>query len=123
MNIPIFKLLNQSPDIVALLKNDGILRAYEFGLAPQNPTYPYLVWQFTNGDPYNHIDEPPLDDHLEVQIDIYTKSADQLKLIRKAARRALEHNCIVTGFPQGNSQDPETNIYRTGFICNWIAEV
>ena len=123
MTAPIFKLLNASDEVKSYLKSRGILRAYEFGLAPDSPVKPYLVWQDISALPQNHLDYPAKTDHITVQIDIYTADPTQLKLIREVARKALEidNSCVVTDL-RGNMRDPDTKLYRTGFDSNWFVD-
>lgn len=123
MTAPIFKLLNASDEVKSYLKSRGILRAYEFGLAPDSPVKPYLVWQDISALPQNHLDCPAKTDHIAVQIDIYTTDPTQLKPIREVARKALEidNSCVVTDL-RGNMRDPDTKLYRTGFDSNWFVD-
>ena len=123
MTAPIFKLLNASDEVKAYLKSGSILRAYEFGLAPDSPVKPYLVWQDISALPQNHLDCPANTDHITIQIDIYTLAAEQLRAIREVARKALEidNSCVVTDL-RGNMRDPDTKLYRTGFDSNWFVD-
>lgn len=123
MTAPIFALLNASDEVKSFLQTGNKLRAYEFGLAPDAPVKPYLVWQDISGDPQNHLDCPANTDHVTIQIDIYTLVPDQLRLIREAARKALEldNSCTVTGL-RGNEREPVTKLYRTGFDSNWFVD-
>ena len=123
MTAPIFKLLNESDEVKSFLQTGNKLRAYEFGLAPDAPVKPYLVWQDISGDPQNHLDCPANTDHVTIQIDIYTLVPDQLRLIREAARKALEldNSCTVTSL-RGNEREPITKLYRTGFDSNWFLD-
>ena len=123
MTAPIFALLNASDEVKSFLQTGNKLRAYEFGLAPDAPVKPYLVWQDISGDPQNHLDCPANTDHITIQIDIYTSIPDQLRLIREAARKALEldNSCTVTSL-RGNEREPVTKLYRTGFDSNWFVD-
>ena len=123
MTAPIFKLLNASDEVKAFLQTSNKLRAYEFGLAPDAPQKPYLVWQDISGIPQNHLDCPANTDHLTIQIDIYTTDPMQLSLIKEAVRKALEvdNSCTVTSL-RGNEREPETKLYRTGFDSNWFVD-
>mgnify|MGYP000629637594 FL=1 len=123
MTAPIFALLNASDEVKSFLQTGNKLRAYEFGLAPDAPVKPYLVWQDISGDPQNHLDCPANTDHVTIQIDIYTLVPDQLRLIREAARKALEvdNSCTVTSL-RGNEREPVTKLYRTGFDSNWFVD-
>ena len=123
MTAPIFALLNASDEVKSFLQTGSKLRAYEFGLAPDAPVKPYLVWQDISGDPQNHLDCPANTDHVTIQIDIYTLVPDQLRLIREAARKALEldNSCTVTSL-RGNEHEPITKLYLTGFDSNWFVD-
>ena len=123
MTAPIFALLNASDEVKSFLQTGNKLRAYEFGLAPDAPVKPYLVWQDISGDPQNHLDCPANTDHVTIQIDIYTLVPYQLRLIREAARKALEldNSCTVTSL-RGNEREPITKLYRTGFDSNWFLD-
>ena len=123
MTAPIFKLLKASDEVKAFLQTGNKLRAYEFGLAPDAPQKPYLVWQDISGIPQNHLDCPANTDHLTIQIDIYTTDPMQLSLIKEAVRKALEvdNSCTVTSL-RGNEREPETKLYRTGFGSNWFVD-
>ena len=123
MTAPIFKLLNASDEVKAFLKSGNKLRAYEFGLAPDAPQKPYLVWQDISGIPQNHLDCQANTDHITIQIDIYTLEPLQLRNIREAVRKALEldNSCTVTDL-RGNEREPITKLYRTGFDSNWFVD-
>ena len=123
MTAPIFKLLNASDEVKAFLQTGNKLRAYEFGLAPDAPQKPYLVWQDISGIPQNHLDCPANTDHITIQIDIYTLEPLQLRTIREAVRKALEldNACTVTDL-RGNEREPITRLYRTGFHSNWFVD-
>ncbi|WP_081403376.1 tail completion protein gp17 [Acinetobacter equi] len=123
MTAPIFELLNADDEVKSFLKSGNILRAYEFGLAPDKPKTPYLVWQDISGNPQNNLDCPALTDHISIQIDIYTHDVRDLAMIKNAARRALEqdNSCTITGL-RGNSREHDTKLYRTGFDSNWFVD-
>ena len=123
MTAPIFKLLNASDEVKSYLKSRGILRAYEFGLAPDSPVKPYLVWQDISALPQNHLDCPANTDHVTIQFDIYTLEPQHLRTIREAVRRALEvdNSCTVTSL-RGNEREPESKLYHTGFDSNWFVD-
>lgn len=123
MTAPIFVLLEASDEVKSFLKSGNILRVYEFGLAPDAPIKPYLVWQDISGDPQNNLDCPARTDHLTIQIDIYTTDPLHLRTIREAVRKALEldNSCTVIDL-RGNEREPVTKLYRTGFDSNWFVD-
>lgn len=123
MTAPIFALLNASDEVKSFLQTGNKLRAYEFGLAPDAPVKPYLVWQDISGDPQNHLDCPANTDHITIQVDIYITDPLHLRTIREAVRKALEldNSCTVTSL-RGNEREPVTKLYRTGFDSNWFVD-
>ncbi|MOA06476.1 hypothetical protein B9T24_11570 [Acinetobacter sp. ANC 4654] len=123
MTAPIFQLLNASDEVKSFLQTGKNLRAYEFGLAPDQPVLPYLVWQDISGDPQNNLDSPANTDHVTIQIDIYTLNPVDLTSIRNKVRTALEvgYACTITNL-RGNSREPITKLYRTGFDSNWFVD-
>ena len=123
MTAPIFELLNSSDDVKSFLKSGNILRAYEFGLAPDRPKKPYLVWQDISAKPQNNLDCPALTDHTSIQVDIYADTPSDLSAIKSAARRALEqdNSCTITSL-RGNSREHDTKLYKTGFDSNWFVD-
>ena len=123
MTAPIFVLLEASDEVKSFLQTGNKLRAYEFGLAPDAPVKPYLVWQDISGIPQNHLDCPANTDHITIQIDIYTTDSLHLRTIREAVRKALEldNSCTVTDL-RGNEREPVTKLYRTGFDSNWFVD-
>lgn len=123
MTAPIFKLLNESDEVKSFLQTGNKLRAYEFGLAPDAPVKPYLVWQDISGDPQNNLDCPANTDHITIQVDIYITDPLHLRTIREAVRKALEldNSCTVTSL-RGNEREPVTKLYRTGFDSNWFVD-
>ena len=123
MTAPIFMLLDASSEVKSFFFFFNKLRAYEFGLAPDAPKPPYLVWQDISGDPQNNLDCPAKTDHITIQIDIYTTDPLHLRTIREAVRNALEvdNSCTVTSL-RGNVREPETKLYRTGFDSNWFVD-
>ena len=123
MTAPIYDLLNASDDVKSFLKSGSILRAYEFGLAPDCPKKPYLVWQDISGKPQNNLDCPALTDHISIQVDIYADTPTDLFAIKSAARRALEqdNSCTITDL-RGNSREHFSKLYRTGFDSNWFVD-
>lgn len=123
MTAPVFKLLNANDEVKSFLKSGDILRVYEFGLAPDKPKTPYLVWQNISGRPQNNLDSPALTDHISTQIDIYTHDVRDLAMIKNAVRRALEqdNSCTIKGL-RSNSREHDTKLYRTGFDSNWFVD-
>lgn len=123
MTAPVFKLLNTSDEVKSFFKSGDILRVYEFGLAPDKPKTPYLVWQQLPSSPLNNLDGPAVTDHISIQFDIYTHDVRDIDLIKSAVRRTLEqdNSCTITGL-RSNSREHDTKLYRTGFDSNWFVD-
>lgn len=114
---PVFKYAFASAAVKALLGSNP-LRFYMFGMAPQNVAYPYAVWQVVSGSPENYINGLPDIDSFTTQIDVYATSADQARKCAKALRDAFEPYGHATSW-RGESKDPETGSYRSGFDVEW----
>lgn len=118
---PIFEAVDV-PAVRALLKaSGGELRFYLFGRAPQNPVYPYAVWQVSYGNPENYINQVPDIDTFGTQIDVYAKPSQGVSVARQVAealRDAIEPVAHITSW-RGESQDPNTNNFRFGFDADW----
>lgn len=113
MNIPLFPLLAQCEQVTDLIKADGIIRAYQFGVAPEEPTFPYLTWQGVGGSPFNNLDARPSGDRIITQIDLYDTDSDRIYDLFKAVRYAIELDCNVTAI-RDMTKDPTTGVYHIG---------
>lgn len=119
---PIFQTLDV-PAVRALLKTGaGPLRIYSFGLAPQFPVLPYVVWQLVGGGPEVNLSQRPDNDRPTTQIDIYAspeQGADLTRQVFAALQEALELRCNIVG-DFGESRDYETMNYRRSFQADWV---
>lgn len=113
MSIPLFPLLVQCEQVTDLIKADGIIRAYQFGVAPEEPTFPYLTWQGVGGSPFNNLDARPSGDRVITQIDLYDTDSDRIDNLMKAVRYAIELDCNVTAI-RDMSKDAKTGVYHIG---------
>lgn len=114
---PIFPAVNASSAVKALLGSSPV-RFYQFGLAPQNPTKPYVVWQRSSGGPENYINETPDLDTFTLLVDIYATSADSARAVATAVRDAIEPVSYITTW-LGESQEFDTKLYRLSFLNDW----
>lgn len=96
-------------------------RVYMFGMAPQNATKPYSVWQVVGGSPENYLDRAPNTDRFTVQVDVYGASADDTRLSAEALRDAFEPHAYVTAW-RGEDRDIETQLYRSSFDVSWFVK-
>jgi hypothetical protein len=122
--IGIFSSVNVA-NVQALLKSGGgPLRFYMFGLAPENVVYPYAVWRLISSTPENYLAcDADIDDTL-VQIDAYASESQGPTVVRDvvgALRSAIEGYAHITSM-RGESRDPDTRAWRSGFDVNWFAD-
>ncbi|MDO6646190.1 DUF3168 domain-containing protein [Acinetobacter guillouiae] len=116
MNIlPIFKTLQASPDVVALVNN----RIYE-DIAPNGTKFPYVIWSLVGGVPNHNLDCPPKIDHLTYQLVVYDIERARASEIRKAISVVLDPLCTITNLhPNHVERVADTNIFGRGFDANW----
>lgn len=120
---PIYQKAKASAEVVALLGNEP--RVYLFGEAAQGVQDPYAVWQTVSGTAENYLDSSPNIDRMTTQIDVYGKTANQVRSVAEALRNALEFSSsnIDGGYVvawRGESRDPATRRYRYSFDIEWI---
>lgn len=119
MNPPIFLLLAKCDQVTNMIQADGIIRAYQFGVAPEEPTFPYVTWQGVGGSPFNNLDDRPSGDRTLTQIDIYDTQSDRIYDLVKAVRYAVELECNVTAF-RDLSKDATTGVYHIGIDVMFV---
>lgn len=122
MFAPIFEIVSQDTTVKALIGAGTLnnpVRLYPFGLAPQNPTYPYAVWQNVSGYPENVLAGRPAEDHYTVQVDVYGKTAASVREVSLALNNALELDAYIVRFGD-EDRDPETKNYHYGFDVDFI---
>ena len=115
--LPIFPILNATPSVTTLLKSDGILRVFEFGMATENPKMPYVVWQVAAGTPYNNFSCGAQADKILVQFDVYATTGSQSKQILALLREVLEPHCYIVDL-RGTDRDSD-GVYRSSFDASW----
>lgn len=92
MNPPVFAALNV-PAVNALVGT----RIFGNGIAPQDATRPYVVWQIVGGGPVNNLSEDPDMDDARVRVTTYsdethgTAAARALKLTVMVSLEAVTH--------------------------------
>lgn len=120
MTPPIFKVLNSDSAVKALLFKNNILRVFEFGLAPDQPELPYVVWSTVAGTPANYLATRPDMDSTLIQIDCYGATATQVKQVANTVRFAIETNCYITAL-RGTERETDGS-YHVGFDASWQVE-
>ncbi len=117
MFAPLFDVVSTSSAVKALL-GSGVpgdpLRVYPFGLAPNNVVLPYVVWQNIGGAPLNYLSGTPDTDNFDIQVDVYSNSAESVRAVVGALNTALENVAYITRW--GNeSISPQTLRHHYGF--------
>jgi hypothetical protein len=117
---PIYNLVASNPTAKnLLLSGDGSIRFYEFGTAPQSPTYPYAVWQVITGSPENYLSGRPEEDGYTLQVNVYASTTAALKNVTRALRDAFELDAYIGRW--GNTQqNTETKKYSFDFDVDFI---
>lgn len=122
MYAPIFTTLNADTAVVALLQSaGGQLRVYPAGEAPQDVVKPYLTYQQITGLPNNYLGQVPDADEFGNQFDIYGRTLDEVVLVGKAVRDAVEKVAYITAW-LGTSREPDTRLYRLSFEVDWYTD-
>lgn len=122
MFAPIFEIASADTTVKNLLGTGGVndpVRLYPFGLAPQNPTYPYAVWQNVSGFPENFLAGRPNEDHYTVQVDVYGNTAASVRAVALALNNALELQAYVVRFGDEDRGDA-TKKYHYSFDVDFI---
>lgn len=117
---PIFQLCAASNELTVLIGNNPV-RLFLFGLAPQNPQTPYVVWQLISGSPENYLSGRPDTEGHTLQIDVYASSAAQSRQIAGLVESTIENDCYITRYG-GEEKDEETMLYRSSFDVDWLIE-
>lgn len=122
---PVFRLAKADARCVSLLTQGSILKVFQFGMAPQDVTDPYAVWQIVGGGAENYLADAPDHDSITIQLDVYGKTAPSVRDCAVALRDAWQ---VQDGRPDGGyliawigeSRDPTTMRYRCTFRMDWI---
>lgn len=117
MNPAVFPLLSASPAVRAALGTNPT-RVYPWGLAPDNVTDPYCVWDYSAGAPNNFLGCRPNTDYFAVQFDVYGINEAPVLAAAKALRDALEPRYQISNWG-GAGRDPKTLRYRFNFSVDW----
>ncbi|MDP9523386.1 DUF3168 domain-containing protein [Pseudomonas putida] len=119
MEAPIFAICSANPGVTSLLGSGVDCRLYSFGMAPDKPIKPYVVWSMISGSPENYLAGRPDADGFTLQVDVYGTTSTSVRQVRDAIRDAIELRANVTRWG-GESRDPTTKNYRTSFDVDWI---
>jgi hypothetical protein len=96
------------------------MRLYPFGETPDAVTLAYATWQTVTGAPENNLSEPPPVDHVAIQFDVWTKTAQETWALYQAMREVLEGHGHETFF--GNERrSPDVRGYGMTFTFEfWL---
>lgn len=120
MNPPIFRVIDSSPEVRALLRAPGgATRFYAFGIATETTPKPYAVWQIVGGEPENYLAQRPDVDDTTNQIDVYAATAASARQVAEALCDAIEPEAYITTW-LGERYDEVTKLYRFTFMVDWI---
>lgn len=95
VNLDIFQVATAHTALKTKLTKGSIVQLYEYGLAPEKPTLPYIVWRQVDGDAYISLDCVSKADRLIVEFNAYSNTGADVKLIVNMLREALERR----GYP------------------------
>jgi hypothetical protein len=116
---PVFSVCAADPAVLAIFADEsGRIRLYPFGEAPQADPHVYAVWQTVYGTPENSLSCPPDLDQYGVQVDVYGRTADDVRAGAEALRDAIETAAYVVSW-NGESRDPTTRAFRVSFTSDW----
>lgn len=124
---PLFQLAKADPTVVSLLSQGPILKVFQFGMAPDNISDPYAVWQITGGYAENYLADAPKLDNVEIQLDVYGTDAQSVRACCVALRDAwqVQEGRWDGGYLVawvGESRDPTTLRYRCTFRMDFITK-
>lgn len=119
MNPPFFSTVAGDAAVKAVLGSPP--RVYPWGEnSDKEVVYPYVTFQLVpGGSPLHLLAGRPGADEGTLQVDVWAKTAKEARAALAAVRDAIELKCHITSW-RGESRDPETGSYRTGFDCRWI---
>lgn len=103
---------------VRSLLGAGPTKFYQFGVAPQNVTYPYAVWQIVGGSPENYLGDRPDIDRCTIQVDVYAVSAESARNVADVLRDSIEPVAHIVRW-NGEFTEPETKAHRVSFDVSW----
>lgn len=106
---PVFALLNVAP--VTALVGTNPVRVFPWGEAPEGTAYPYVTWGVISGVPDNQLSGSPCVDSINVQVDVWAKTAASAVAVATAVRNAIEPSAHMVNFGS-TERDPDTGSYR-----------
>lgn len=112
LTLPIFALLTASPDVVTLLREGAIIKAFRAGKAPQDVRPPYVTWSIVADPPVQTMDGAGMD-HFRVQVNCFAVDEEQCVALDNAVMRAIEKDGENASLGLSiDDTDPPTGLYR-----------
>lgn len=97
----------------------GELKLYPFGLAPDEPGYPYATWQTIGGEPSNTLACRPDSDKWSIQVNVWGMESADVRAVVEQIRDAIEGVSYIVRW--GNqSRDAETLAFGYDFDVDWF---
>lgn len=112
----LYQLISASTDVRISLGGNPT-RFFEFGTAPMLEKAPYATWQEIQGSPFNLVEGGAPADMVKAQIDIWAETAQEVRSVTAAIRRAIEVHGTVTFYQ--NTWDKESRLYRCTLHYNY----
>lgn len=119
MEAPIFAICSADPGVAALIGSGIDCRLYSFGMAPENPLKPYVVWSVISGSPENYLAGRPDADGFTLQVDVYAATGGPVLAVTKALCAAIEPLAYVVRWG-ATDRDNETKDFHRSFDVDWI---
>ena len=108
---PVFTTIQTDTVAAGVLTDNGLLKVFPWGQAPQTIKPPYVTYTMFNGLPANTMGERPLLDNLGTQVDVWGRNGDQCTEVATAVRNALEGMGHMTSI-SSMEREPDTQLYR-----------
>lgn len=114
---PVYQVLTAVPAIVAIVGD----RIFGSGVATQDKSRPYIVWQIVSANPDNNLSDTPEQDAQRVQVDVYSISEQICRQLETLVRDALEAQMHIVYGPW-NDYEVETKLYRWSQDVSWLLD-
>lgn len=111
---PVYEALSAFAAVTALVGD----RIFRNGVAPQAIDAPYIVWSVPTGFAHNSLDGACAD-QMTVQIECWSKSAEELDEMMLAVSAAIEPHAVLDAY-LGDERDEESRLWGRGMTFDWI---
>jgi hypothetical protein len=118
MYAPAFSTISASLDVQALIGSGSDIRLYP-NEAPQGTPVPYAVITQIGGPTENQLSGPGMADLYLIQIDCYSDSLSEARLVAGAIRASLEEVADIESVGR-ESRDSKTRHFGYQFDIEWL---